>query len=190
MSSQSVTSPKNNGRFQLLVILLTPLLVVASSTLLYLSGWLLPNDTTNHGYLLSPVLSAQDFGLPQKAITQERQWQLIQYSPACHKYCEERMQQQRQQHIALGKYLPRIERVLLTQTELSAERLSEFPRLSVLNTVIGQTVAERIPAEHLMDHPVFVVDPFGNVMLYFTSQQDYKAQMSDLKKLLKNSTIG
>jgi hypothetical protein len=178
------------NRLQLLIILLTPLLVVASSTLLYVSGWLLPKETSNHGYLLAPVLAITDLGLPEIPITQERQWQLIQYSPDCARDCDERMLEQRQMHLALGKYQPRIHRVLLTnKTDL--ETLSQnFPNLSLLQAQVSTALIARIPAPHLQDNPVFVVDPFGNVMLYFTSEHDYKAQMSDLKKLLKNSTIG
>lgn len=184
------SAKQTSNRVQLLVILLTPVLVVVSSTLLYFSGWLTPTSTSNHGTLLTPVLSVTDFGLPATEISQDRQWQLIQYSPDCASTCLERMLEQRQQHIALGKYQSRIHRVLLTNTQLAADLMADYPELSVQAATASSTVQSRIPAPQLADNPVFVVDPFGNVMLYFTSEQDYKAQMSDLKKLLKNSTIG
>ena len=177
-------------RTQLLIILLLPLVVLASSTLLYFTHWLHPEQTSNRGFLLTPVLALTDLGLPQSPISQQRQWQLVQYSPQCEQSCQQRLHQQQQIHMALGKYQPRLRRVLLTNsaepvaTEPYAASLAQAPAL------ISSGLKARIPPEHLQDNPVFVVDPFGNIMLYFTSVHDYRAQLSDLKKLLKNSTIG
>lgn len=193
MSSDTATTDVKYSKAQLLIILLTPILVVISSSALYFSGWLIPDETSNHGTLLDPVLSVTDFGLPPVEITDERQWQLIQFSPNCTQTCLDKVYTQRQMHIALGKYQPRIQRVLMTNTDVSSALASDYPLLTttaVQMTAITQALASRIPPEDLTDNPVFVVDPFGNVMLYFTSEHDYKAQMSDLKKLLKNSTIG
>lgn len=183
-------SAQTQNRLQLLIILLTPILVVASSSLLYFSGWLAPKQTSNHGFLVTPVMSITDMGLPEKPITQDRYWQLIQYSPRCEKTCLERMTEQRQIHMALGKYQPRLKRVLVTQSPKVSATTEQFSDLEVHIIDNNVSLLPRIPSAHLRDHPVFVVDPFGNVMLYFTSQHDYKAQISDLKKLLKNSTIG
>jgi len=37
---------------------------------------------------------------------------------------------------------------------------------------------------------VFIVDPLGNIPLYFTPENSFRDQLGDLKKLLKLSTIG
>ncbi|WP_196158918.1 hypothetical protein [Reinekea sp. G2M2-21] len=188
----AASSVKYN-RTQLLIILLTPILVVVSSTLLYFSGWLIPDERSNNGVLLTPVLSVTDLGFPEVTITQDRQWQLIQFSPNCGQSCLDKIYEQRQMHIALGKLQPRIQRVLITQTDVSAQLGNEYPSLSISAfraQALTDALKSRIPPQHLTDNPVFVADPFGNIMLYFTHEQDYKAQMSDLKKLLKNSTIG
>ncbi len=184
---------KKNNRFQLLIILLTPILVIISSTGLYFSGWLTVSERSNQGYLISPVLSITDFGLPVKNITQDRQWQLIQFSKECSDACLSEVLEQRQMHIALGKYQDRLTRLLITDTTLNYEILKQYPNLQLYSTndfYNKNKIEARIPKEHLLDNPVFVSDPFGNVMLYFTQEQDYKAQMKDLKKLLKLSTIG
>lgn len=193
MSSDAVSSNVQYNRTQLIIILLVPVLVVVSSTALYFSGWLMPKGTSNNGYLLSPVLSVTDFGLEPVEITQDRQWQLIQFSPNCDASCLEKVYEQRQVHVALGKRQDRIERILLTNSDVTDDLGSDYPNLIVdaaQISAITDNVKARIPGTHLADNPVFVVDPFGNIMLYFTSEHDYKAQMSDLKKLLKLSTIG
>jgi len=181
------------SRVQLLIILLTPILVIVSSTLLYFGGYLLPDDQSNHGVLLSPVLSVTDLGLPEQEITPERQWRLIQVSPNCEDSCLAKIYEQRQMHIALGKLAARIDRVLLTGTPLADKTKADLPRLAVESfnlDNLSTNVTSRISEADLNDNITFVVDPFGNIMLYFTSAHDYRAQMSDLKKLLKLSTIG
>lgn len=193
MSELAATATVKYSRTQLLIILLTPIIVVISSTLLYFSGWLLPDQRSNNGTLLSPVLSVTDLGLPEIVITQDRHWQLIQFSPNCTQSCLDKIYEQRQMHIALGKLQPRIQRVVITQTDLSAELGTDYPNLrqSAFDaSALTDALKSRIPAHHLTDNPIFVADPFGNVMLYFTQEQDYKAQMKDLKKLLTLSTIG
>lgn len=192
--TQPISAPSvNYNRAQLLIILLTPILVVLSSTALYFSGWLMPNERSNNGILLQPVLSVTDLGLPAVEITQDRQWRIIQLSENCASSCEEKMFEQRQMHIALGKLQPRLQRVLLTATPAESLAFDDFPNLEVVSFQSNQLTAaitQRIPAAELEQNPVFVADPFGNIMLYFNASHDYKAQMSDLKKLLKLSTIG
>lgn len=193
MTTHAPNSSVQYNRAQLLIILLTPLLVIISSTALYFSGWLMPDERSNNGILLQPVLSVTDFGLPAVEITQDRQWRIMQFSPQCETACTEKLVEQRQMHKALGKLQPRLQRVLLTSSGASANMLAEFPNLQVVNYTASDlvdAVRQRIPETDLMQNPVFVIDPFGNIMLYFNAEQDYKAQMSDLKKLLKLSTIG
>lgn len=196
MSENSATTPANGisyNKTQLLVILLTPLLVMGVSSWLYFSGVLMPDGQTNKGVLLSPVLSVTDFGYPEPVITDERMWTILQVSSDCDVSCEEQVYVQRQIHIALGKLESRIERVLLTQNADIAGLKQNYPRLTVKTTSespLSKQLLDRVPAEDLAKNPVFIADPFGNVMLYFTNEHDYKAQISDIKKLLKLSTIG
>jgi len=193
VSSSAGPDAVRYSRTQLLIILLTPLLVLLASTALYFSGLLLPDETSNKGVLLTPVLSVTDLGFPEVVIGTERHWTLIQLSPVCAERCGQRLYEQRQMHIALGKLESRIERVLLTESSLGQDQAADYPRLQVRNlaaSALSPAVLSRIPAADLADDIVFVADPFGNIMLYFTRAHDYRAQISDLKKLLKLSTIG
>lgn len=191
LNNQVTSTTYNRG--QLIIILLVPVLVVVSSTLLYLSGWLLPKETSNQGYLLTPVLATTDFGLTQDPISQDRHWQLIQFSPECTQSCFDKLYEQRQVHIALGKRQQRVQRLLVTNSDISEKIRLDYPDLQ-LSSVPVDSVMERLktrlPESHLSLNPIFVADPFGNIMLYFTPEQDYRAQLSDLKKLLRLSTIG
>lgn len=192
----SQSQPIKYGRAQLYIILLTPLIVMASSTWLYYSGILMPKGTTSEGLLLSPVVSVTEFGFPEPVIASgsERQWLMIQVSPECLSDCAEQAYIQRQIHVALGKYQSRMTRVLLTDNATQASALVEqYPGLVTQAVPVGGFSAdllERVPANVLNNNAVFISDPFGNVMLYFTPDHNYKQQIKDIKKLLKLSTIG
>ncbi|TCS40999.1 hypothetical protein [Reinekea marinisedimentorum] len=179
-------------KWPLFVVLFTPLLVMASATWLYASGAYRPNEQSNHGTLLQPVLSATDLTLPEVTISENRQWQLVQFSPRCEQNCYDRLIEQRQIHKAMGKLAPRIDRVLITTSQTEVDT-GELPNLNIIQRnqpVLSAALTDQVPAEDLNRHPVFVIDPFGNLVMYFLPDHDYRAQMSDLKKLLKLSTIG
>lgn len=191
--NDSANESNRRNRWQLLFILLTPIVVMIGATGLYFGGLLTPTGQSNHGVLLNPVLSVTDLGLPEPIINETRNWQLIQFAPECADACLEKSYEQRQMHIALGKLSPRIQRVLITESTLPEQFKRNFPHLTVSHyqvNGISEAILQRVPSAVLEDNPVFVADPFGNIMLYFTRDHDYRAQMSDLKKLLKLSTIG
>ena len=75
MTQSTQMAPRSKGfnKLQMLVILLTPLLVMASSTLLYFSGWLTPDERVNKGILLTPVLQLDDLGLELESVNPDRQ---------------------------------------------------------------------------------------------------------------------
>ena len=56
VSSSGDVEAVRYSRTQLLIILITPLLVLVASTALYFSGLMLPDETSNKGILLTPVL--------------------------------------------------------------------------------------------------------------------------------------
>src|SRR5690554_7916186 len=82
--------------WQLYVVLLTPLIVILSSTLLYFSGWVQPNDTVNHGALIQPPVDVTDVEL----VKDDRYWWLVTSSmDGCSADCEEQLFWVQQVHI-------------------------------------------------------------------------------------------
>lgn len=181
------------SKIQLLVILLTPLLVMAASTGLYFSGWLTPDERVNRGELINPVLDLKDLGLDLETINPERQWLLVQTSAQCLDECLRQVYTERQIHTALGKYQPRVRRVLLAEGGDRGTLGNDYPGLTVVEqplSAFSDAFRNRIPSQFREENFVFLVDPLGNVPLYFTPLNNYKDQLTDIKKLLKLSTIG
>ncbi|HET8904522.1 MAG TPA: hypothetical protein VFN16_11045 [Saccharospirillum sp.] len=193
MTQSTQMAPRSNGfnKVQMLVILLTPLLVMASSTLLYFSGWLTPDERVNKGILLTPVLQLDDLGLDLETVNPDRQWMMVQTSANCSADCEQQVYLQRQTHVALGKNEPRMKRLLLSRSTGLTGLTEQYPGLEVLPlTSVSETFREQVPAQFSEQNYVFIVDPLGNIPLYFTPENTFNDQLDDLKKLLKLSTIG
>ncbi len=164
---------------QLWVILLTPLIVILLSTLLYYSGLFHPSGTTNHGTLMDPVVDISDLGIEKD----DRHWWLLTVAPeGCDQACEEQLFWVQQIHIALGRESTRVRRKVLTEQD-TVDLTDNYPGLEALTGSF-----EALP----LDYPVqlFITDPLGNVMMKFGTDNDYDEVMDDLKTLLSRSTIG
>ncbi len=145
-------------------------------------------------------ISADDF--------EPRPWLLVYAnSRACEQDCRERLHYLRQLHIALGKNTPRARRYYIDltvssfdqkSTSLNAETLDffklEFPSMGIaysdLDVVQKKLDAENLDIDLTKEPYVFLIDPVGNVMMYYTEEHSPQQIMSDLEKLLKYSSLG
>jgi hypothetical protein len=136
--------------------------------------------------------------------------------PTCNAECATKLFLTRQLHIALGKEFNRVRRALVTTAPVKSMRITPIADPSVLlddaplspqsagpDVPLMPFIAEHHPglvALHLppADYPTafsaaaspstwYLVDPAGWVMMSFDDTLDYKAILSDLKFLLKNS---
>lgn len=114
----------------------------------------------------------------------------------CGEACREALYVARQVNVALGKDSSRVQRVMLqgaTQLdeEFTALLATEYPLMN--RRVISADALDRLRelvSEGSLDGHVFVADPNGNLMLYFTPGQEGGDMIDDLKHLLRLSNIG
>jgi len=89
-----------------------------------------------------------------------------------------------------------VQRVILTEGRLSADfkdLLKEEHREVQVIDIAAYDTAARLKAlvpNGLHKLIVFVMDPNGNVMMYYRPEQGGKPMLNDLKHLLKTSNIG
>ncbi len=139
-------------------------------------------------------------------------WTMVVVNPGalCDAACERRLYTTRQIHIALGKEFNRLRRVYITDVPIKDAQLlvpDEKPlgwpaglSGNALSAYIAQAhqglvALEAGPSDvstlfpELSDAPAqwYLVDPAGWVMMRFSDDLEYKAVISDLKFLLKNS---
>ena len=135
---------------------------------------------------------------------QPRPWLLVYLGDShCDEVCVERLYFLRQLHRRLGAEARRVSRYYLNVGE-GAAPLSETtldyintqqPDMVVANAEEG-SLRENLRRTHgededpVSEHYIYVVDPVGNVMLYFTPDNDAADILSDIDKLLDRSSLG
>lgn len=131
-------------------------------------------------------------------------WMLIYLgTETCESICDERLYFLRQMHRRLNAESSRVLRYYVNvnennkpideQTEVMfAEAFPEMKlaqsKKSALLNALARTVPEGL--DPVSSHYIYVVDPLGNVMLYFTPENTVEEILKDIDKLLDQSSLG
>jgi len=197
MTESSTTSsrPQARGRLQFLLIAAVffgPLVVAA--WLYYGGEGLQPARRVNHGALLEPIVNVAGtetgVELPAEA---DGKWLLIfNESGACGDECRSGLYTMRQSRLMLGREMDRLERIFLHgDTPPDTLFLAEEHRglLALEDRGLSARLANKKPAE-LDGGGYYLVDPLGNLVLYFPPEIDPGDMVDDIKRLLRLSRIG
>jgi hypothetical protein len=106
----------------------------------------------------------------------------------------------RQVNILQNEHMRRVQRLFLLRSDTLPETLAslleqEYPDMTVARITAGQV--QQISPDFLIDgvsmqgaERVYIIDPLGNLMMYYPPGADPGGMHKDLKKLLKYSKIG
>jgi len=168
-------------------------------------GWR-PEGMTNKGQLVHP---ARPLKLPADVLAGERplneylqgMWTLVYIGDAdCDAVCIDNLYKMRQIRIAQNENMNRVQTLFLLQGEGMPESLAtllreEHANMTVVPLSAGQS--QQIAPFFLIDgvemqaaERVYIVDPLGNLMMYYQPDADPAGMLKDLRKLLKFSRIG
>lgn len=183
------------GRVQLLLMALVffgPLILAAW---LYFSGTgLQPSARTNHGDLLQPLTSLSDT-LPDSPIHEHNQghWLLVYPNAgACDDACDYALYTLRQSRLMLGKEMDRLQRVFLhgenaPDTVYLAEEHAGL--IAFRDNELSALLNNKLPAGRSAGG-YYLVDPLGNLVMYFRPDIEPRDMVEDIKHLLTLSRIG
>ncbi len=173
------------------------------ATVMYYTGWLNPETRSNHGELIQPPVPVAQLNLTGAdgqplatrfgPDTDDARWLLVVYAGHCSDACGELLYLARQVNIALGKDANRVGRAAWVKDlspELQRNWDSQYQSMERLQTTAGQKPAWPEPIAPASAPGILVVDPFGNVMMYYDDRHDGKGMLEDLKHLMKLSKIG
>ena len=157
-----------------------------------------PTASASYGELITPAqplaafeaLSFKGEMLPGDLLTGK--WTLLYWNDAdCDLSCEADLFKIRQVRLSLGKDIERVQTVYLADTPAPSDHLEQLlgrhPRLVKAYSKPGAFL------EQLSAHPgkkIYIVDPFGNLMMRYSGDAASKGILKDLKKLLRVSRIG
>jgi hypothetical protein len=188
--AQKNTNPHKNRKSLLLVFLAFALPIILAKLALE-QEWL-DLGVTNQGTLLNNELTLKQLGLSQTDFSE--QWLILYALPKqCLAPCLKTLETVHNSYVVLGKDMPRVTPVLLTQTPFSSQQAKRIAE--------SQWQVEAMPVQSkniIKQSQVFIVDPLGNVILsHFpplvgVEEQAIlgKAIIADMKKLLKYSKVG
>jgi hypothetical protein len=192
------TQKSPSGRLQILLVgllFVVPLIVAAW---LYYDGSLRPAGRSNHGAILEPIVNLQD-AVPDSPAAElwQDHWLLVySYDGECGAECRDALYTLRQSRLMLGNDMHRLIRVFL-HGELAPDRVfvDEFvaehhPGLRIVGDEdFGELLAASRP-EQLPAGGFFLVDPLGNLVMYFPPDLDPRDMVEDIQHLLDLSRIG
>lgn len=181
------TNPAGNGnRRQLGLILLIAGLSLGGAYALYLSardgsGW----GTTNRGAFVAPARTLASLQLRHGSgapvdTTDGVWWLWVVSSSPCMAECRQALHQLRQLHVLLNKDAPRVRRALVTSELQGTIGLrDDYPALEFFTGALTGLASG-----------IYIVDPIGNLVLWYPFADAGEPVLDDLKHLLKVSQIG
>lgn len=118
----------------------------------------------------------------------------------CDDACESRLHYMQQLHIALGKNIQRVRRYYVNASgmPLSNEVATHFRQkyesmgiaLADKDVLLSNMSEAGVALDLSTQTYILLVDPVGNVMMYYTDEQSAEDIMADLETLLKYSSLG
>ena len=185
---------KGRGRVQFLLVAAIFLGPLALAAWMYFSGSLAPEGRTNHGALLQPIVNLGET-LPDSPLHEHNDghWVLLYANDGvCDEPCEYSLYTLRQSRLMLGREMDRLVRVFLhgetpPDTVLLAE---EHQGLVTLQDEGLVAVLDSVRPADLAAGGYYLVDPLGNLVLYFRPDIAPQAMVEDIDHVLELSRIG
>ncbi len=188
----SETPDRKKTRRMLLLIGGVSLAPFIGSLLLY---WFwTPTHFTNYGELL-PVTPLEDVTVPAKDSAPFRvadlrgKWVFVMADAgACDDNCRAKLYLMRQIRLTQGKDQDRIERLWLVTDGRApaADLVGEYEGTRIV-LAADDALTRRLPATGTVADHVYIVDPFGNLMMRFPRNPDLTKVKRDVSKLMKAS---
>lgn len=205
-----MSQPKpGSGRGTLIMLaLLFAAPVVFAYLYYYAAPSLQPEGRINQGHLVTPArpldnvtLKSLDGEVLDRSLFRNT-WTLLYIgSSDCGEICRQMLWNMRQVRLSLHRRMDRVQRVFAITDRSQLGALQEF--LQTEHEGVVPVLAEGADARSfvqffsLEDEPaslqpdnIYVLDPLGNWMMFYTPDDPAKGMLKDLKKMLKLSQIG
>ena len=174
------------------VVFFGPLLVAAW---MYYGGHFAPAARgSNHGALLEPIVNLRE-ALPESELLVQGagRWMLLfAHDSYCAAACRDALHTLRQGRLMLGKDQDRLVRGFLhgdtppDKVFLAAEHQG---LITTQDTRLADLLQNKKPSE-LAEGGYFLLDPLGNLVMYFRPDIDPSEMITDIEQLLRLSHIG
>ncbi len=195
------------GLIALAILFLGPMFAAYFS---YYGGWR-PGGQVQNGHLVNPVPTLEAMSLYDSAgqaleddgLHGPRWTMLYIGSSRCEEVCQNRLYVMRQVWKSLHRRSKRVQGMYVVtdreqQTALESFIEAEHSGLHLAYASPDGTQSRSADWQQIFNAPgrapqgdnIYIIDPLGNWMLYYTPEDDAKGMLKDIKKLLRLSNIG
>jgi cytochrome oxidase Cu insertion factor (SCO1/SenC/PrrC family) len=180
---------------------------LALSFYLYYGKYWHPGGRVNAGELIDPARPLPALALPLAGAASggaeqtnpqflKGKWTFLYLQHGrCDDECRRHLYDTRQVRLALDREMDRVQRVFIGDNDCCdlQELLSAHPdliaiRASAADEPLIALLPERSGA--LNSHRLYVIDPLGNLMMFYPADAKPKGVLEDMKRLLRLSSIG
>jgi cytochrome oxidase Cu insertion factor (SCO1/SenC/PrrC family) len=161
-----------------------------------------PGGRVNAGVLVEPARPLPQLALPlleagetdAKFLTRKWTFLYVQHG-RCDDECLRHLYDTRQVRIALDREMNRVQRVFIAERgccDLAALREANPDLISVASGAPAEPLLALLPVSPgtLNSHRIYLIDPLGNLMMYYAPEAKPKGLLEDMKRLLRLSSIG
>lgn len=177
-------------RLYFLLIVLSFVGPLLLATIMYKYSDLMPiAPPKSSGNLINPVITitkSEDFN----NILKNKKWTFmyIYDNESCDLICEATLYMMQQVRESLGREKQRVSNLLIVKKDFNGsdnkEILEKYNKIKFLE-IIEKDFFKKIKKNHL-----YIIDPLGNIFMYYDKDFDAKGLKKDIKKILKISRIG
>jgi hypothetical protein len=181
---------------------------LALSFYLYYGKYWHPGGRVNAGELIDPARPLPTLALPLAAPAAgtgavqtnpqflQGKWTFLYVQHGrCDDECRRHLYDTRQVRLALDREMARVQRVFIGDSDCCdlTELLAAHPDLiAVRSSAADEPLLALLPqrSEALNSHRLYVIDPLGNLMMFYPADAKPKGMLEDMKRLLRLSSIG
>ena len=186
-----MTSNLRPQRAKLLIVVALFFVPLAVAFWLYYGSAWRPAGSTSHGQLLLPTRT-----VPQDIAQLQGKWTLVHIAEGrCEDSCQRALLVARQTRLSLNQDSTRVNRMLVAaadccdQSQLNQQHQGLLQLDMATLADAGAALRAAFPADGHAD-ALYILDPLGNVVMRFDINANPKDLLTDLKMLLKLSSIG
>ena len=185
---------RKSARRQLLIIALVFFGPLIFAAWMYYGGHFVRPTTSNQGALLEPISNLLEQSPDSELLKQgQGMWLLLYPNTAeCEQTCQNALFTMRQGRLMLGKDQNRLMRGFLHGESLPDKVFIANEHQGLITTQdasLRRLLTNKKPIE-LPDGGYYLIDPLGNLVMYFRPDMNPSEMVDDIKHLLRLSRIG
>ena len=188
----------NNGKKSFVFLVLLFIAPVLLGTLLFFNLDRLGFDKggVNYGTLVQPAfpLVVNDLKVAGNDVSPEevisKKWTMLYFAPTeCGDFCKDRLALLKRVRLLTNEQMRRVRTTVISDNNVTLQGIVKNNYASIVVASVDQGFAKQFPKLELQ--PIYLVDPLGNLMMYYSQKEpDIKKMLKDINRLLKYSRIG